>query len=144
MTHSQAEIVQQALRDLGFGTTPNAVPWPVFCMKEPATPDNCVTTYNTQGTSDGRAMIDGELLDHLGIQIRVRGTDVPTVRAKLQAARTLIAGVYHQTVHVGSSAYFLRNFASIGQILYLGDESPVSKRQIGTLNATLAVDELPL
>jgi len=145
VTHSQAEIVRQLLVDLVLGYEPNTTTsWSAFAFKEPQQPDNCLSVFNTQGMSDGRAMIDGELMDHLGFQIRSRGVDVPTMRAKLAAVRTSLAGVYQRTVVIDSSYYLIQCVSNIGQILYLGDESPNSKRQLGTLNATLAVDELPL
>ena len=145
MTHGTAQIVQQLLVDLGLGTLRSASPsgaWPVFRGVEPDLPDNAITVYGTVGLDDGRSMIDGELFDQPGFQVRVRGTDGDVAVEKVEAIRTSLAvSVRLRDVRVEAATYLVWSVSRIGQVLVLGLETPKSKRSLCTLNAQLAVRE---
>ena len=145
LTHSAADIVQQMLVDLGVATDPDLDPlqaWPVYASGEPATPDQCVTIYDTEGRQHGRLMTDGSIQEHLGFQVRVRSKDHSAgwLRADLIRA-TIAQDVYLRVVTVSAVSYLVQCVAMLGNILTLGKESPTSKRSLFTVNATLCVKQ---
>lgn len=144
MTNSQAEIAAQLLVDLGFGTDPLTFQaWPVYSTAEPSAPDNCITVKDTDGTSEGRSMVDGELQEHFGVQVRVRSTTHPTGWQKALAVREALAkNLYDRTVTIGSSQYLVHCAAKISRVLSLGKDTPSTKRSIFTVNAVLALTSL--
>jgi hypothetical protein len=136
-------VARWALIQLGEGTDPAAgSSWPVFCSSEPASPDNALTVYDTQGTDDGRSMIDGDLFGHYGVQLKVRSRDHATGWAKADAVQKAMAALYQLTVSIGSARYLVHCFARIGDVLALGQESPTSTRRMFTVNAIVSIRQL--
>lgn len=146
LTHSQADIVRELLVDASptVLTEPDDdLAWPGFAFNEPSNPDNCVTIYSTEGTSDGRSMIDGELQVHRGFQVRVRSKNPKTGYAKASSISQYMAkSVYQKTVVVDSSTYLVQAITKIGDILSLGTDAPKTKRSLFTINATISVKQV--
>lgn len=144
LKHSPADIIGGLLIFLEVGTGPEDNDlWPVFVAGEPARPDNCITVYDTQGQDDGRAMVDGELIDHNGFQIMIRAKDHRTGYLKADEIRTALAKLtYNVSVYLDSSVYLVYCVTKIGQILCLGKESPTSKRSLFTINAMVPLETL--
>lgn len=144
LSHSPSHIVRQLFVELGGGSAFNAgQPWPVFDSVEPATPDQVITVYDTPGRSDGRSMIDGELFEHFGIQVRVRSKEHEAGWVKAEALRTMMAiTAYEEAIHVSSAFYLVHCFAGIGQVLPLGREVGVSARKLFTINAVVSIRQL--
>lgn len=144
MTHQVADVIRWLLIQEGLGTDPASnADWPVYCNRELDNPGRCITVYDTEGTSDGRAMATGRLLEHPGIQVRVRAEDGRTGRAKIDAVREALAeAVYDELVRVDSSRYVVQCLARIGNVLPLGKVEPNTRRNAFTLNALAVVKEL--
>lgn len=143
MTHAPADVLRWLLIELGAGTDPDANgAWPIFHSSEPGAPDNCITTYDTEGTDDGRSMPTGEAMGHDGFQVRVRSTTPKVGWAKASEIQDLLAEtVYQDAVVVEGSNYLVQCAAKIGRVIPLGKD-PTSKRSLFTLNATLSVKQL--
>lgn len=143
MNNSQAEVVAQLLIDMELGTDPlQQQPWPVQATGEPDSPDDCITVYDQDGTSDGRTMVDGEALLHRGLQIRVRSSEHPEGWQKANDIRErLAAEVNMAAVRIGTAAYTVACVARIGPVRPLGKETPSTKRSLFTLNAVAHVRE---
>jgi hypothetical protein len=141
LTHSPADIIRWLLVSLGLGSDPDeGAPWPVYAAGEPNAPDNVITVYDTAGTDDGRSMIDGEVMGHNGVQIRVRSTTHPVGYAKADAVWTaLCEEVYDNTVTIDGVSYLVHSVNKIGDVLALGKEVPASKRSLFTINAVVSV-----
>lgn len=147
LLHSPADMIAQLLVDLGLGTSPTADPlgaWPVYVDQEPATPDNCITVYDTSPQSDGRSMIDGETFQHFGFQVRVRGITHKIGYAKAEAIRVMLnENSYDKTVHLDLSHYLIHCINGT-TLLRLGKNTPSDKRSLYTINAKLCLgDKLP-
>lgn len=145
LTHSPAEVIQWLIVALDLGSDPDPAndalvgDWPVYFDSEPSNPDNCLTVYDTTGQNDGRTMIDGELLQHYGIQVRIRATDARTGWTKAQGIRkTLSENDVQRTVHVVAdgvdAVYTLWNLARFGTVLRLGKDVSKTKRSLFTIN----------
>lgn len=138
--HSPADIVRRILIAEGAGTDPDENDeWPVFCAKEPNTPDKTITIYNMVGFSDGRFMVDGELFYHPGIQLRIRSEHSPQGAAKAHAVRNLMSRLNKEEVTVSGTPYLLYCLGKITEVRELGDESPTSKRQVFTIESVAAL-----
>jgi hypothetical protein len=144
MDHSHADISRYLLIDLDLGTVPtDEGAWPIFADREPESPDDCITVYNTQGLDEGRDMISGELFGHQGIQVRVRAAVQQTGWAKATAIQKAMAeSVLRTAVSISSSDYLVQCFAKIGDVLNLG-KHPTSNRYLFTINAVVSARQLP-
>lgn len=143
LTHSPAHVVRQLLIDLALGVATDGEPWVVKASAEPDVPDEVITVFDTAGQSDGRVMVDGELQEHQGIQVRIRSKDHPTGWARADRVQSELArNVYDRTVHVGSEAYLVHSLNQIGPILALGKDSPNSKRSLFTVNMVVSLKQL--
>lgn len=136
LTHSGEDITRRLLIGGSLGTDPSDQDsWPIFAVSEPTKPDNCITVYATTNTLDGRVMNNGEIQEHLGIQIRIRSTDYVTGRAKAKAiADYLDETVLRTAVTIDSSEYEVQCFNRRSAILHIGTELPTSKREVFTIN----------
>jgi Bacteriophage minor capsid protein len=133
---SPAAVVAQLLNDLGYGS--------VYVDGEPSEPDAVVTVYNTSGVLDGRTMVDGEVQEHHGLQIRVRDVDDATAHAKVDdVAIALDQRVYANVVEVGSDQYIVYCLNRKSSVTHLGTDKPTSRRTAYTVNYTAALRQVP-
>lgn len=146
LLHGSADIVRWLLVAKGFLTSPLASPlqpWPCYESKEPSSPDNCVTIYDTSGFNDGRAMVDGELFVHDGIQVRIRSIDKPTGAAKVNALyKQLSENIYQDQVTIDGTVYQVHCISKFGNVLFLGKDVPNTKRSLWTINAAVSLRQL--
>lgn len=140
LTHSPDQIIQQLLVDLATGTLPeSADDWPVFCSVLPEDPDNLLATIRTAGIISGRHQYDGEVQEHYGIQITVRGITYPLAASKAQATIIeLTKNVLRANVTIDSTDYTVQSVSlKSGPIPLL--EHLISKRQLFTINVIAAI-----
>lgn len=142
--HAPSRITARLLAALGLGTTPPAAgPWPIYVDKEPATPDNVLTVFTTQGTMVGR-VFTGEQDTQYGIQVRIRAADPQVGWVQAEAIYNALCLAYDIPLVVlntdnTTSRYLIHGFTKIGDVLPLGNE-PSSQRVLFTVNAQLVVD----
>lgn len=145
--HDPSDIFRQLLVDLGLGTLPeDDGAWPIFDQAEPESPDNCITIFDTEGRTHGRIMATGQLVEHYGIQIRVRSNRRNDGKAKVRAIEYAVdRSIRLNTVSLAEDTgtatanYTVWSFNRTTQVLPLGFESPTSKRMLWTINGTLSV-----
>jgi hypothetical protein len=137
--HSPADVLRYLLIQLGLGTAPSSGgAWPVYAADEPATPDNCITVYDTQGRDAGRIMNTGEREEYPGFQVRVRSLDHPTGALKAnQIADALDTAVRLTNVTVETYTYLVYCVSRTGNVLAAGKESPTSKRKLFFINGVV-------
>jgi hypothetical protein len=143
LTHSPADVVRWLLINLGLGTDPAADGlWPIHATNEPDWPDNMLTLYDTDPSIDGRIQQTGEITEHRGVQVQVRGVDHPTAWAKVEAVRaTMDETVNKHLVIVESSAYIVYAITRRSGPLALGRES-ATNRFLFTINVAVALRQL--
>ena len=141
-THSPADVIRWALIALGMGSDPGVNnSWPIFSDREPTSPDELITVYNTAGTNDGRVMA-GEVQGPRGIQVRVRSKTPQAGWMKADSIRTALAeSLYRMTLTIGAAQYLVQSVSKIGNILALGKESPTSQRNLFTINAVTTITQ---
>ena len=141
LANSPAEIVQQLLVDLSLGTLPSVGgSWPIYQGREPSTPDKVITVYGTSGKLQGRLHPTGDQQIQHGFQVRVRATTHSVGQAKANAiAVALDQDVLRDIVTIGSNVYVVYAVTRTSDVIPLGKESPTSKRNLFTLNATVSL-----
>lgn len=144
LAHSPSDIVRKLLIDLGLATEAGTgQAWPVYATQEPDKPDNCVTIFDTAGRVYGRLMPTGVVVEHYGIQIRVRSADHKTGYQKATSiADALDQNVYFRTVQIDSNQYLVYTISRTTQVLPIGEESPETKRRLFTINALVVLRRL--
>jgi len=150
LTNAPADVLAQALIDAGGGSSPGGS-WPIFVWQEVDSPDNCITLYDTVGTVQGRIQSGGEVIEHPGVQIKVRSSSSALANEKIRHLQYIVDEVIRQTiVHVSDpvgtgtevSSYLIHAVSRSGTILSLGKEVSATKRTIFTLNVTISLTQL--
>lgn len=143
LTHDPADILRYTLIGASQGTLPTTNgSWPIYTSQEPNTPDNCITTYNTQGQLQGRIQKSGLYVEKPGIQIRIRATDHTTGHSKAKSIEAALDAVYDDNVTISSNSYEVHAVHRTASIAYLGKDSPSSNRHLFTLNVTVTIRQL--
>lgn len=139
LVHSPADVVRWLLAGAGLATDPaTSSAWPAYADAEPGSPDEVITVRDTTGRDFGFEQPSGDLVEHHGIQVRVRARDHATGWAKARSLavafdRTLI----RQAVTVGPTTYCVHSVSRTSGPLGIGTETGASKRHLFTLNATV-------
>lgn len=149
--YSQAEILQAAIVDNGWGSDPTITPlgiWPVYKAGEPPSPDSVVTIYSTQGRVDARVQF-GQIAERYGIQVRVRSPDFYTGRSYLEGLKVnLSTNLYRYIVSLGSGTstnqYLIYDCNNFGPIVELGKEASHSRRNIFTMNCMISYNDITI
>ena len=140
LTHSVNDILRRLLVNAGKGTLPSAAgSWPIG-IERPDSPDDCITLTETTGRRDGRTMTDGEVIEHLGVQIEVRAADHNTgfLKAK-QLATYCDESIYNNGVTFESKIYNIINVSRVGGVMSIGRETPESARELFTFNVLVTI-----
>lgn len=147
LNHSQAHIIRDLLVVLGLGTDPgDNDSWPIYVGREPNTPDSVVTVYNTTPILSGRRAVDGIVMEHYGIQVRVRDADprdgfnkAEDLKTAMDETIALNNVTIEDTDGTGSSTYKVYTVNRKSGIHDLGKQVDSSKRNLFTINAVVAL-----
>ena len=105
LDHSPDDIIRNLIIDLGDGTAPDdGSNWPVYCRKEPDTPEDVITVYQAANVLHGKEHPTGVMAEHYGAQVRVRAADYYTGWDKIQNIAVSLDGVTPREVEVGDVA----------------------------------------
>jgi hypothetical protein len=150
MTISPAEIVRKYLIDQStvvMGGTSGG--WPSYYANKPENPDNLVAVYNTAPFIDGRVHNSGEVDEHAGIQVLIRGTDDRIawakgfdIQEKLRTIKRTTVIMPPETLGGLSVRYMLWSFHRTQSLMFVGEEEK-NRRRLYTVNGFLAVSVLP-
>lgn len=142
LTLSPADVVRRLLVNLGYGTLPGNLNWPINVARELDTPDNTITVYDTSGVLQGRLQPTGVNEEYHGIQVRVRSTVFETGWAKINAiAYACDVLVEASTVVVSSATFVVGSIMRTGSPMWITRDVPTSDRQIFTLNANVDLNQ---
>lgn len=148
LEHSVGDVIRQLIVDMGWGVdyVDDATDWASFEGTEPDLLDNCITVYDTTGVDQMRVMVTGERQESHGFQVRVRSKTKSVGFAKVrEIAVGFDSEVYLATVNVDSASYRVQSVKRNGEPLYIGYDSPNTKRFLHTLNCVVSlrqVDEI--
>lgn len=164
LRHSNAEILQSLLVQLGAGSDPSlslSDPWPIYESAEPDVPDEVITIFGEKGKTYGRNQLTGETIEKPGVQFRIRSSDSSSAFAKAsEIAARLDQEVLNTVVTVIdtkdglSYIYVVENInrshgsaINCGNVVPLGKSSPAtpgitapsSARSVFTINALVSI-----
>ncbi len=140
--HSPSDILRSLIVSLAMASYPtNNSAWPAFTGREPSTPDNVVTCYDTIAGNEERKMT-GAIINHPGVQVRVRSTDHKTGYSKAYNIRAALSeSVNKTTITIDSTTYLVQAVTNISPILALG-KGPTDVRSLFTINMILPYQRL--
>lgn len=134
---SPADIIRQLLIDLSLVDTSEG--WESFVGFFPDTPDEAVCVYDTAGALDGRIMESGEVIEHPGIQIRVRGKSYTAVWSKITAiTRGLDAVQKVSVVFSEEEVYTVHNVSRSGAMIPMGIDE-IGNRRLHNFAANMTI-----
>ena len=138
---SPAAIIRELLIDQDLAE--ESGDWRAFISFLPDQPNNAICVYDTAGTPDGRMMGTGERIQHLGIQIRVRGENYSVTWDKVEAIVEALDAAGGSVVAFDSAeAYLVHNVSRTGTVMPLGVEEQGSRRLHNfTINAITTLFE---
>jgi len=141
LDHSPEDIVRRSLINNALGTLPSASgSWPIGVAVESENPDSCITVYGTEGIDQGRDMVASSRTEKYGIQIRVRSAKYTDCFGRARdIAEVLDSTIYRESVTIDSSTYLIQAITRTGPPLFIGKDSPTSKRTVFVVNAVASI-----
>lgn len=150
LSQPPSNVIQQMMIDLSLGVSPSSKPlgsWPVYYSNEPSEPDNCLTVFDTEHVSDGRMMMDGEVNEHYGIQVKVRSSLFSSGNAKASTIATQFDSVLRRSVTITESSgvgstlyhYLVHSLSRVSGPLHLGTQVDISRLHLFTINFTATI-----
>jgi len=143
--HSPAYILAWYLIfDLASMTLPSASSdWPLFVNSLPdkkTIGDDAGAIYDTAGTLDGRVINTGEVIEHYGIQVKIRARDYQTGWQKIRNIAASFSTVQNMVVNIGDDDYRVWNISRTSPIVNLGVDE--RKRFQFTVNFLTTMNEV--
>ena len=151
MIHTPADIIRELLIDKECGSSPddmNNHPWPIFVAREPSTPDQNITVYNTQGVNHGRVQPTGEVIQHCGFQCLIRSFDTDIGYGKAEQIRVVLnEDVNRELVLIhrlgqADQEYIVQSCSQKSQINSLGKDRTNLDCYLFTLNYTTVISPI--
>ena len=142
LSDSPAVILAQYLRDVALFVDPDeSGAWPLYIDFTPDgknVKDDVGTVYDTTGVKDGRLM-SGQNIFHYGVQIRIRCVVPSDGWTKAKSVRGNLAVVRNETVTVEGNEYEIKNVSATTNIVSLGQEPGMKRRELFTINYLLTI-----
>lgn len=142
MAESPAEVLRAWMISQGLGSTVGqSQTWPVYAFNRPDSPDEVIVIYNTSAMLDGRYMRSGEVVEHPGIQVYLRGVTDASAWSKGIAIQDALEQLKNAAVTIGQNQYKLSAFSRTSSLTFIGQEEKNKRRQY-TINGTVTVERV--
>lgn len=143
LSHSPSRIITQLLINLSIGSDPeDDDDWPIYYSRMPDGTDNCIAVYDTTPQNDAKAMTDGEVFEHFGIQIRLRHTSYDSGFDKIRnEIGLLLDAVKRSTVTIGTTSYRVGSVTKRSGPFPIGND-PKTGRLLFTMNAVTTIQQI--
>lgn len=143
LDHSPQEIIGQLLIDLSVGTDSQTLDWSVFIDSKPDKPDECLVVSGQANVLQMTSQPTGEIVERRGIQILARAYNQSTGWTKVNDLVTkLDTEVNRGIVVLGGTTYIVHSVDRTSGPFHVGRETPESKREIFTVNATCSIRQV--
>jgi hypothetical protein len=100
-------------------------------------PVECGVIYDSTPLKQARLML-GPVVQRFGIELRIRGDDYETTKAKIENIASTLDTVWNQTVTIGATNYNIANISRVSMVP-LGWEHSLQKRINFTLNLLVGI-----
>ena len=145
MNYTTAQIITKYLIGEGIIESPTKLAiWPGYISHLPGgkSVQQAVALSDTQGVNNGRIMKTGEVIEHPGLQIRVRSRDFETSFKKATEAADKLSTTIRETVTMNDgSKYLINNVSRFSSILPMGVE-PETRLFLCSVNFTATITEI--
>lgn len=142
LTHSPADIVRYLLINRGIGSLPeDSGDWPIYAIRMPASPDNLICVYNTQGVMGGKYHVTKTTVERYGIQISIASASHLVGLSKANEVCEVLDELTYDSILVGTSQYRIHGFQKTSSILS-NKTTNISKQNSTTVNFLMAVTQL--
>ena len=118
--------------------------WPCFIssMPDDGVPDNCGTVYDVPGRLDGSMNRTGAVVQHYGVQIKIRSIDYNTGWRRIEDIALALDQMLDASVVRKDTNYIIYNAMRMTPVIPLGAEPGTKRRWLFTVTFTLTMDEL--
>jgi hypothetical protein len=141
LANSISEIVTQLIIDLGLGTEGST--WPVYTDFSPDTPDNLIAVFSEAGKIRGRNHVNGEYVEHNGIQIAVRSSTFSSGEQKARAiAVAFDEDIQNKQVTISSNTYVIPAISRTSNVLNPSRNIEGSRRNLFTFHCLVPVRQI--
>lgn len=138
LSHTPAYILRTRIINDGKGTDPSHnSAWPVYVDGEPTTPDNVISIRDTTNRDVGYNQYLKEMQEQYGVQVRIRGKDIPTLHAKFNPLVVAIEKYIDDLLTVDSVTY--RFSAYVASTVLPNRVPQISRLPWWTINAMLVI-----
>lgn len=138
---SPAEIIRALLIDREVADESLTADWAAFVGFFPNDPNYAICIFDTDGMKDGRLMRTGEVIEHPGIQIQVRGKSYGTTFTKANDISMQLDAQTNRTLIIGEDAYTVVNVSRTSPILHIGRETQGNRdRHLFSINALITIE----
>jgi hypothetical protein len=143
---SPASVLATYLTGQALMIVPGAVgDWPLYISSLPDgdnVDDNAGAIYDTAPIKDGRYMGDGEVVNHYGIQLKIRSRTFEEGWDKMNTIAVNLDQVDRQEVTKNSVDYLIQNISRASGVTSLGIETVGTKRRnLFVLNLLMTMEE---
>ena len=110
--------------------------WPLYTAHLPDgsnVESNAGCIYDTPGIKDGRLM-SGPVVDHPGIQIKIRSLDHQIGYAKADELSKALDEISYFSIVVNTVTYQIRNASRLTPVTFIGVEEGTKRRDLFTVN----------
>jgi len=117
--------------------------WPLFINALPdksTIKDSAGAIYDTSGTLDGRVLSTGEVVEHYGLQVKIRSRDYQTGWQKIRDIAASFSTVQNIVVNIGDDDYRVWNISRTSPVVNLGIDE--RKRFQFTVNFLTTMSEV--
>ena len=116
--------------------------WPLFISHLPDSPDEAAVIKDSPGILDGRLMDSGEVIQHFGLQIRLRSNDSEEGWKKIEALALELDGTAANTLVIkNETTYSIQNLSRSTPIIPLDREVDKKRRVQYLVNYLLSITE---
>lgn len=131
-------LVSESLASLPSSDTD----WPCHIGSMPDSADVSVCLYDTAAMKDGRLM-DGETIDHPGIQVKIRCKDYQVGWRKISAISASLDFLNREEITIDSETYLIENMNRASSIMPMGIAKDDTKRRyLFSVNYTMTIKEI--
>lgn len=143
--HAPAQIIAKYIIEATLGTDPiKNQRWPTFIGFMPNERENksgLICCYDTNGTTDGRLMRTGTIIEHPSVQIRLRSVDAQSAYAKARSIATALDSLFREEISLEDSTYLLLNASRRSPILDMGTSPEEKTFKNFSINYLLTIKE---
>jgi len=122
VNHSPAQILAKYLTDQSIFSATLSNDWALFVGHLPQKPSRAGALFDVPGSIDGRYMGTGEVKEHPGVSLQVRGkdSDYKVGKDKLDATLASIQALDSVSISIGGDSYLIENMSRIAAVSALG------------------------